>query len=100
MNTLEITTVNGESRQVSVGDTVKYRIANGSVSLFRVAEILKPRPTNVLHPPGFGHIFVGDKGHFSGKKKFCYESQITDIVTRSVDNPEDWIDEKFVPEKN
>lgn len=80
-------------KSVKADDSVQFRPANGGEPiLMKIAQIgvSKKDPTGP-------RMFVGYKNH---KQIFCLENQVTRVITRSVDNEADWIDDKFVPEQD
>lgn len=79
-------------KTLKVQDSVQFRPANGGEPiLMKVDQI----GVNKKDPTG-PRMFVGYKNH---KQIFCLETQVTRVITRSVDNEADWIDDKFVPEQ-
>lgn len=89
----QTTKVLNDLKKVKVGDSIQFRPAQGGEPiLMRIMQI----GTSKSDPSG-PRMFVGEK---RGKKVYCLENSITRVITRSVDNEEDWIDPKFVKESD
>lgn len=89
----QTTKVINDLKKVKKGDSIQFRPAQGGEPiLMRITEI----GTNKKDPSG-PRMFVGEK---RGKRIYCLENSITRVITRSVDNEEDWIDPKFVKESD
>lgn len=76
---------------LKLDDSVQFRPPHGGEPiLMRVSAI-----HNNVKNPGGPRLFIGYK---KGKELRCIETWVTRVITRSVDNEEDWIDPKFVPD--
>lgn len=76
---------------VKVDDSVQFRPTNGGEPvLFKIDQIVANKRGATLP-----RLFVGQK---NGKQILALETSVTRVITRSVDNEADWIDDKFIPE--
>jgi len=75
---------------LKLDDSVQFRPPHGGEPiLMRVSQIVENKN------PGGPRLFIGYK---KDKELRCIETWVTRVITRSVDNEEDWIDPKFVPD--
>ena len=77
-----VSKVTKDLKTVKEGDSVQFRpMAGGPARLMKVIKIGIPKS-------GKGdRMFIGEKLH-------CLESQITRVITKSVDDPADWVMEE------